>query len=208
MNMDEEVRNTFVNNCVHAIIVLSQNRSTIKKADLYRLVFTNTSAVSIRPAVINAANSHLYKIFGMRLFEVYTEHKYILVNSHTRFSEFAHHPDSMCQELTVLYFTLVDIFASSEDNKSEDDLIESLHLSLEIPEETVKGYLESFLRKNYLQMKREQDKKLYSWGHRAVAEVEPESFFRQFLRLIGAETEKDWPDLRVKIDDLKRKASR
>lgn len=205
--LDEVERKCLIKNCVHAIIILGQERTPIKKSDLNKLVFSTVGLRSIPQAVIQAANYELNKIFGMRLYEIDDKTKLILINSKTEFSKYHYYNTQMCEELTVLFFILMDIFAAPEEKKSEEDLLEDLK-GLDCDIEILKGYLETFVKKLYLVTSREQEHRMYSWGPRTIAELDPDNFFNSFLELVGDSEDKDWPDLKKRIETLKNMENR
>lgn len=199
--LEEEQQLTLIKNCVHAIIVLSQERAPIKRVDLNKLVFSSVSTRSVPQAILHAANCELNKTFGMRLYEIEDKSKLLLVNTKTEFAKFQNHSDAMCEELTVLYFILLDIFAAPDERKNEDDLLDTMS-SLDHDQETLKSYIDSFVKLLYLTMTKEHDSKFYSWGPRALAEIDPENFFIKFLELAGDSTDKDWPEKKQIISQL------
>lgn len=205
-NLDKDDRETYVNNCIHAIIVLGQDRSTIKRPDLNRLVFLSNYSRTLPMAILIEANSRLNQIFGMRLFESEDKTRLILVNSLSEFSKYRNYSNH--HEMAVLYFTLMDIFAAPDECKNEEELIDNLSDSLDTQEDIIRAYLDTFVKKNYLNLEKAQDMKNYSWGDRAIAEIDPNAFFEQFLDLIGDTTERDWPDLKKRVERLNRMANR
>lgn len=201
--LEEDYAQTLTRNCVHAIIVLGQERTPIKKVDLYKLVFPTITGRSIQPAIIYMANHELNKVFGMRLYELDDKSKLLLVNSNSELGLYQNYTGQMREELTVLFFILMDIFAAPDEKKSEEELLDDVK-GLDCDVETLKGYLELFVKKLYLITTRQQDHKMYAWGPRTIAEIDPEEFFKRFLELADDSKEEDWPDLKKRIDTLKK----
>lgn len=200
--LPEEDRHKLVKTCVSAIMVLGQNRTPIKKTDLNRHLHHN---YRINNAILVVANYELNKIFGMRLFEVENKSVLLLVNSSIEFSHYATHSKSMSNELTVLYFILMQIFASSDEAVCEDE-IENALSPLGFSRDALKARIDTLVKKHYLVLTKDsfqQDVKLYTWGPRAMAEVDPDNFFECFLNLVGEGSDRDWPELKKRIDKLK-----
>lgn len=204
-SLDDDAKDDFVKNCVQAVIVLSQNKSPIKRVDLNRLALPTNYRISA--AIIQLANRELYKTFGMRLFELEDRKKFLLVNAKTDFAQHMTFSDEECEEMTVLYFILMDIFVSP-DEKIRDDEIEKSLRPLNYTSETIKSYVDTFVKRLYLTQARHHDSLLFSWGPRAVAEVEPERFFECFLELSGNTNQKDWPEIKKRIDKMKSMPNR
>lgn len=199
--LSEENRKELIRSCIHAIIVLGQNKTPIKRQELNKLVFP-TSNYRISGAVLQAANRELNSIFGMRLYETADKLKYLLVNKSTDYAAYQKHSENSESELTVLYFVLVGIFSSADEKLSEDEILKSLK-PLEISVTTLKNYIDSFVKKLYLTSERIEESKFYRWGSRAMAEVNPVEFFNRFLELSGSSSSKEWPDLIVRVEKLK-----
>lgn len=203
--LEENVFQDLCKKCVNSFIVLGQDRKPIKKQDLNRLAFPNVH-FKTSAAIIQFANKELHKVFGMRIYELGDKTRYLLVNASQDCAALKLTPDDTeDEELSVLYFVLMGIFASPEE-KMDDDALEKMLSDLEI--ENVQVHFESLVKKLYLTMEKDQEKKLYSWGPRAYAEVEPEEFFNRFLELAHGTSEEDWSDLRKRIDKLKSETKR
>lgn len=209
-NLEPDAYDKMVRDCVHALIVLGQNRNPIKKTDLNKIAFPSRERSKIPGAIIQAANRQLNKIFGMRLYEfeiAQQPSRYLLVNSKPGLSDWSNYSDDTCSELTTLYFILMDIFVSPDEKLAEED-IQATIKPLDHSKESIKEFLELFVKKLYLVQEKQQDSKMYSWGPRAYAEVEPENFFNCFLNLSGNTSAREWPDLEERIERLKNIANR
>lgn len=199
--LGEIERKELVRNCIQAIIVLGQNRNTIKRVELNKLFLPYTN-YRIAAAILQAANKEMDSLFGMRLFETEDKTKYLLINRSTEFAIYQRRSATEKQEWAVLYLILVGIFASADEKVSEEELIESLR-PLDLLATVLKSLLESFVKRLYLTVEKIEETRFYRWGPRAVAEVDPESFFNRFLDLTGSSSDKEWPDLCVRIDKLR-----
>lgn len=209
-NLESESHDKMVGDCVHALVVLGQNRNPIKRTDLNKLAFPHNIRGKLPVAIVQAANKELNKTFGMRLYELEDRTKYLLVNSNPGFSNLIDHSDDTCSELTTLYFILLDIFASPDEKLPEEDIHRSLK-HLDHNSASLKELLDLYVKKLYLVQdkdKQQQELKIYSWGPRAYAEIEPEGFFNCFLSLSGSTSSRDWPELEKRIEKLKNIANR
>lgn len=204
-NIDDEEQRKLTAACLSAFMVLAQNRSPIKKSDLNRLVFSGQKYYKAVNAIVIAANKELDKIYGMRLFELEDKSKYLLVNSRADYTSYALRSSSDCQELTVLYFVLMEIFASPEEKISEADMMDMLK-ALDLSEKDLKKHIDSLVKRLYISVTKDamhQDMKFVSWGPRAEAEVDPDNFFNSFLKLTEDGSESNWPEQKRRIDKLK-----
>ena len=156
----------------------------------------------VAASVTQVANQEIFRTFGYRLFEVEDKTKLLLVNTDTNAFESLEHPDSTCDEMSILFLILTDIFVSAEERLSDEDLENSLK-PLEITSADLKAYIETFLRKMYLSVDKRQETKVYSWGPRATAEVDPETFLEFFLKFVNESSDKNWPDVKRRIEKLK-----
>ena len=189
-------------NCCSAILILGQNQSVIKRADLTRLTKSGTRNHRVNIAITHLANFELNKTLGMRLFES-SDDKYLLVNSKIEYSEYFKHTPQGSNEMVVLFFILIIIFTSAEEKSSDSEIKNGLR-ALEYTDDELKKIIETLVKKNYLTQSVQQDEKLYSWGPRAVAETEPKNFFDTFLELAGEGKEDDWPEQKRRIENLKK----
>lgn len=199
--LEEEERNQLVRKCVQAVIILGQNQSPIKKTELNRLVFPSSN-FRLHNAILQAANQDLNKVFGMRLFELPDKSRYLLVNSKFDFTSYQNFSQTECEEFSVLYFVLMEILASPDENLSEEDIRNSLS-PLKMTNDELKAHLDSLTKQLYLFMTRNSDTRYFSWGPRSIAEIDPENFFQCFIEVVGDTTDKDWPEQKKKIDKLK-----
>lgn len=205
--LEESSRQRLIKSCVHALIVLGQNRTPIKRLELNKLAFPNVH-YKISGAILQAANKELIKIFGLRIFELEDKKGYLLVNTGPEFNDVITYSDSMCEELTTLYFILMDIFISPEEKITEKELENSLE-AFEIKGDSLKSCLDSFVKRLYLNVEfqateQEGEKiRLYSWGPRALAEIDIDNLFKRFLELVPTTTEKDWPDIKKRVERIK-----
>lgn len=197
----QEERDKLTRKCVQASIVLGQNRSPIKKAELNKLVFT-TSHFRLHNAIIQAANYELNKNFGMRLYELNDKTRYLLVNSKSDFTPFQAFSQEECYEYTVLCFILIELFASPDENLSEEEIRKSLS-PMKMTNDELKEHLDSLTKHLYLTQTRNQDTRYFSWGPRSTAEIDPDKFFETFLEWVGETSDKDWPEQKKRIDKLK-----
>ena len=202
-SVSEIERKKMKETCMSAIMVLSQNRNPIKKIDLNRLVLGGARNYRAVNAITIEANRELYRLFGMRLYELDDKSKYLLVNSSTDYSQYAKPNNAQQEEFTVLYFILIDIFASSEEKISEPEMLSTLS-ALDIAD--VKKHIDTLLKKLYISQIKDpmhQDTKFYTWGPRAEAEVEPDKFFQSFLDLTEDKNESHWPEEKRRVEKLK-----
>lgn len=204
--LDDEEAEDLVKKCVHALIVLGQDRNPIKKMELNRLVFT-TVHYRIVNAIIEISNKKLIEIFGMRLFELPDKSQYILVNSSPQFAENLKYDDSNCESLAALYIILMDIFVSPDDRLPMDEITKTFDV-LDMDEETLKAHLEYFVRKLYLTKVRGPENVFFSWGPRSFAEVEPDAFLQRFIDMAGGGNIDDWPEQKRRIEKLKSLGNR
>lgn len=206
-NVEDEVRKKVIPNGVSAILVLGSNKSTIKKADLTRLMLTGVEQLSWKytnPMIIET-NIELDKVFGMRLYELDDRARYLLVNSRADYSQFAKRKDSECDEFTVVYFMLLDIFASPEERVADSDMMDTLS-ALELTDKDLKKHVDTATKNLYVLLTKDTlnpELKYYTWGPRAMAEVDPDNFLRSFLETAPGTTEKDWPEQKRRIEKLK-----
>lgn len=208
-NLEPDSYDKMVKDCVQACITLGQNRNPIKKADLNKLVFQG-KGIKIPGAILQVANKELNKVFGMRLYELDDKTKYLLVSSKPSLNgvvDSSSMSDSTCEELAVLYFILMDIFVSADERLSEEDIQGTLK-PLDLSKNSIKDLLDLYVKRLYLVQDKRQELRLYSWGPRAYAEVEPENFFNRFLNLAGDTSAKDWPDIERRINKLKTMENR
>ena len=193
-----------IHDCCTSIIVLGQNRAPIKKADINRHMMRTSN--NIKQAIFNQASYELNKTFGLRLYELEDKARLLLVNSTVDFSGYADHTEQTRQELTVLFLILMDIFASADGKLAREEL-EATLAPLDLSQETLKNHIDSLIKKLYIVQHKEvafqQDNKLYVWGPRAMAEVDPDNFFKLFMDIVGQGTEADWPEQKKRIDKLK-----
>mgnify|MGYP000923168872 CR=1 FL=1 len=199
--LEATIRDKLLRNCVQAIIILGQDRNPIKRQELNKLAFPTVN-YRVAAAIVQEANKELNKTFGMRLYELEDKTRYLLINSKTDFADLMNHSEAMCNELAVLYFVLIDIFVAPDERLSEDEIEASLR-PLNLTRDETKSYLDSFTKRLYLRMDKHQESRTFSWGPRAVAEVDPESFFNSFLYLVKDSSDKNWPDLKTRINNLK-----
>lgn len=200
--MSEDIRDRAVADYVHAFIVMGADKSVIKKTDINKTVNSQQLSYKKVNAIIQAANKELNKNFGMRLYEP-DKTKYILVNTNVESADLHLLTQEACEENTILLFILMEIFASTDEKVGESTIEENLE-ALELTNDELSSHLESLVKHMYLTVERQQDEKMYSWGPRAVAEVEPEAFFNRFLDLVGeGATAEDYPELIARIDKLK-----
>lgn len=199
--LSQEEKDGMTRKCVQACIVLSQNRTPIKKADLNKLVFS-TSHFRLHNAVIQNANHDLNKHYGMRLFELSDKARYLLVNTKADFTSYQTFNQEECNEFTVLYFILIELFASPDENISEEDIRNSLS-PMKMTNDELKSCLDSLTKHLYLTQTRNQDTRSYAWGPRSMAEVDPDIFFKLFLDMVGDTSDKDWPEQKKRVDKLR-----
>lgn len=199
--LGEEERSQLVRKFVQAAIILGQNQSPIKKTEFNKLVFPSSN-FRLHNAILQAANQELNKIFGMRLFELPDKSRYLLVNSKFDFTAYQTFSQTQCEEFTVLYFVLMEIFASPDENLSEEDIRNSLS-PIKMTNDELKVHLDSLTKQLYLSMTRNSDTRFFSWGPRSIAEIDPDNFFQCFIEIVGDSTDKDWPEQKKKIDKLK-----
>lgn len=203
--LEENVFQDLCKKCVQSFLVLGQDRKPIKKQDLNRLAFPSVHFKTCA-AVIQFANKELHKVFGMRIYELDDKTRYLLVNSSPDCASLRMVPCATeDEELGVLHMALMAIFASQEE-KVDEDALERLMSALEI--EDFQAHIESLVKKLYLTLEKDQEKKLYSWGPRAYAEIEPEQFFNQYLELDSGSKAEDWSHIRKRIDKLKSETQR
>lgn len=200
-NTDDDYEDK-VYRCVQALLILGQERTPIKKSDLNRMVFPSGVHYRLVAAVTSLANKKLHKIFGMRLFEVEDKTKYLLVNSEMDISQYFDDEKVVQRELVVLYFMLMGIFVSPDERMTIEEIEKSIRQPLCLSSETIKEYLDLFTKKLYLKQEKHQEIKLYGWGERAIAEIDPENFFQCFLNLTEDASDKAWPELRNRIENL------
>lgn len=193
---DELVRKT-----VHALLILGQERTPIKRLELNKILFSRIPH-RCTGAVILAANKELYTVFGLRIFELEDKSKYLIVNAFNDLPEVIEYPDNFCEELTILYLLLTSIFAAPDEKVAEEDFMSNIS-PLKMDDKVLKEYLDLFLKKLYIKSMRHEDRNYFLWGPRAVAEIEPETFFNSFLQLNQEETDKNWPEQRRRIEKLK-----
>lgn len=194
-------------NCLSAIMVLGQNKQTIKKEELNKLIDTGTRGHhhTIKKAVVAKANYHLNKYMGMRLF--YLGDRYLLVNSTNVPNQCRKEFDQdECNELSVIFLALMEIFSSSDESSTEAQ-IKSVLATLGLSEDDLKKYFQMLQKKLYIQRipdrNVQEDEKLYKWGPRAIAEVDPDRFMKSFLDLAEGGTADDWPEQKRRIELLK-----
>lgn len=199
--LEDEEYEELVRKCVHALIVLGQDRTPIKRLELNKIVFSNVN-YRVAGAIVQVANKELDHLFGMRLYELSDKLRFILVNSEPTFATAIKYSDPMCEWLAILYLILIDIFSSPENRLPFEDIQKSLQ-PLDISEASLKNHLDTFTKKFYLQSEKRQDNVFYSWGERSMAEVEPESFFNRFLEMAGGNPDTEWPEQRARIEKLK-----
>lgn len=197
--------NELTKKCVRAAMVLGQEQNSIKRRDLNKLAFSPNLNHRVVGALIELANFKLFKSFGMRLYELDT--KYLLVNCDPQQSIMIKYSDFRSQELALLYLTLVDIFGSTDNRLLLDQIINSLE-PLQLDRETLKRHLEMYMKKLYLTQQKYNDKIYYIWGSRAKAEIDPDEFFNSFLDLSGTTSQDDWPEQKLRIQNLKSIANR
>ena len=200
-NMSLEAREKALRTCRHAILVLSHDRSVLKKKD----ISSSSTNYRVNDAILLEANRELHKDIRLRLYEI-EKGKYILVNSELEFAKCAKIDESKYPELAVLYFVLTSIFTSPDEKLSEEEL-NSIFLALAVGKDEAKAFLGLFVKKNYIiaeSQQHQEESKLYKWGPRAFAEVDPDSFFSNFLSVHGESDEKDWPELKLRIEKLKQ----
>lgn len=169
------------------------------------MVFSNINH-RVASAILQLANKKLNDKFGMRLFELPDKIRIIVVNKSPEFGSSLKQSSQSYENLAILYLILMDIFVSADDRLSFEEIAKSLK-PLDLSEQELKSHLESYVKKLYLQEKR-QDLILYSWGPRAMAEVEPEIFFVRFLEMAGSSKENEWPEQKRRIEKLKSLANR
>lgn len=207
--VDQDNLTRWLKNCLSGIMVLSQNRQVIKRAELTKLIYhgSRNQYFRITKLIMHKASHDLYKYMGMRLYDLGDSKGYILVNEHSELSQYRReHSQEQCNELAVIFLTLMEIFTSSDESSTEEQIREVLkHLDLE--EDDLKKHFDFMLKKLYIVPVKEiiyqQDEKLYKWGPRAIAEVDPDRFMEAFLDLAEDGEAKDWPDQKRRIDLLK-----
>lgn len=199
--LEEDERNQLIKKCVQAAIVLGQGQTPIKKTELNKLVFPSSN-FRLHNAILQSANYELNKVFGMRLFEMPDKARYLLVNSKFDFTAYQTFSQTEYGEFTVLLFVLLEIFASPDENLSEEDIRNSLS-PMRLTNDELKVHLDSLTKQLYLTMTRISDIRHFAWGPRSIAEIDPDNFFHCFLEVVGNNTDKDWPEQKKKIDKLK-----
>lgn len=187
-------------NAIAAILTLGQKQAAIKRLDVNKLIKTGQRYHKVNHALITFASHDLYKTLGLRLFEF--DDKFILVNSSIDYSKFLTHKPEGKEELVILFFTLIAIFASSEEKCSERGLVTALR-GLDIKEQDLVKTFSTLVKKAYLTKRHEQDEQMYAWGPRAVAETDPANFFDCFLELAEGK-EDDWPEQKRRIEILQK----
>jgi hypothetical protein len=211
-NLPENKR--ILQNCLSGIIVLGQNKQVIKKEELNKLIYTGTRRQhhTITKAVMAYANHDLNKYLGMRLFDLGESKGYLLVNTHSIPNHCRKEFDiEECNELSVIFLALMEIFSSSDESCTEAQIKEVLS-PLELSDEDLKRHFDMLQKKLYIVPLRntacQQEERLYKWGPRAVAEVDPDRFMKSFLDFADAGSANDWPDQKLRIEALKNVANR
>lgn len=210
--LSDSDRQTYLKNCVHSLIVLGQKKTPIKRVDLNKIVFPGRHHHTLATAITQAANKELIKNFGMRLFELEDRSKYLLVNINYKAGSFLKHSDSSCEQQTILFFVLMDIIQSLNEKRYQTELEKTLSPFNDLTEATIKDYLDSFVKNLYLNQEFEVTEegrvRVLSWGPRAVAEIDPDNFFKCFLEFNPNTQEKEWPQITKRIDKLKAISNR
>lgn len=183
-SIQEEDAAAAIKKCVQMIIILGQDNKPIKRSDLNK-AFSQYSINSVRAYkyLIEAANLKLYKLTGLRLYELDDKTRYLLVNGSSHFAMLKNHSDEACMEYTVLYLILMEIFGSQSQSVPVDSIKKSLE-PLRFSEEDLKNCIEVALKKMYIIEKKDDDERSYIWGPRAYAEVEPDNFYAYFKELL------------------------
>ena len=202
-----EENKKLLKNCLSAIMILGQNKQTINKQDLNKLIYTGTRVQhhTIKKAVIAHANHDLNKYMGMRLFDL--GDKYLLVNSISVPNQCRRDFDQEeAKELAAIFLALMEIFSSSDESSSEDQ-IKSVMATIGMSEDDLKKSFNMLLKKLYIVPVRDrnvqQEEKLYKWGPRAIAEVDPDRFMKSFLDFAEGGSADDWPEQKRRIELLK-----
>lgn len=207
-----EENKKLIKNCQSAIVVLGQNKQPIKKLDLNKLIYTGSRSQhhTVTKAVIANANHYVHKYLGMRLFEL--ADRFLLVNSSSIPNQCRKEFDQEeCNELAVIFLALMEIFSSSDESSTESQ-IKAVIQTLDLSDDDLKRHFDMLLKKLYIVQLRDksiqQDEKLYKWGPRAIAEVDPDRFMKSFLDFAEAGTENDWAEQKRRIDILKAMKNR
>ena len=198
-----------VENCLSGIMVLGQNKQTIKRADLTKLIYTGTRTHhhTITKALIALANHDLHKYVGMRLYHDEEIKGFLLVNSTTIPNQCRKElSQEECDELASIFVALMEIFSSADESSTEAHIKEAMSV-LDFSEDQLKTCFDMLIKKLYIvQVKNsayQPEERLYKWGPRAIAEVDPDRFMKSFLDLAESGTADDWPDQKRRIELLK-----
>lgn len=202
-------KDELVKKCVHAIIVLGQDRQPIKKEDLSRLVFHSIGNYRVVNGIIHMANEELQDTFGMQLymFQDKSQPKFFLVNTSLDFNEYQMpRSEEENEELVLLHFALSEIFLSHDFRSSFEEL-EKACKPFELKDsgsEYLKSFIDRFVKLMYLSTMKHQDLTWYVCGPRAYAEYNLDELFDRFLQLAKETNVEAWPDLVQRLDKMKK----
>lgn len=203
----QEFRDT-IRKAVQCILLLAKDRSPFRKADLNRMAFAGSS-ISIRhyAKLVLMANIDLNRWMGMRLYELDDKLRYILVNSNGTLSSYHKFTSEDKVDLTVIYLVLTMIFISEDQALTFENLYKNLS-SLKMNQDLLKTRLANMVKNLYLVEEKDQEERLYRWGQRAKAEMDPEPYFNSIKKLLGGEYGFDEKEIEKRIEVLKSMPNR
>lgn len=193
-------KDELVKKCVHAFIILGQDKLPIKKADVSRVAMPSVTNYRAVNALIHLANEELQDVFGMRLYHV-DKIKFFLVNTNLETDYLRATTEDENEELVLLFFTLMAIFMASDSRLTSQDLEKTLK---PFSSDLLKDHLDKYVKQMYLVTLKYKDALFYSWGPRAYAEFDLDAFFRCFLQISKEPNREAWPELVQKIDKWKK----
>lgn len=202
-------------NCLSGIMVLGQNKQVIKKLDLNKIIYSGlprSQHHTITKAVLAFANHDLNKYMGMRLFELEDNKGYLLVNNSYELSQYRKEfTKEQCDEVAVIHMVLMQIFTSADESATEKQVRDTLEI-LDLSRDENEKHFSMLQKKLYIVpvpqgggSANPDGEKLFKWGPRAKAEVDPDRFMSSFLSLAhdGNPPDKDWPEQERRANNLK-----